>query len=96
LIPSFGAFSDEVFPSTTWSTRVAAIFSRPRPRGSSGAFDAATGTRLRTLKNATGEWASLGRGCRTHALIPTSDGGAIAIAIDDLTYATAAKFTAPP
>jgi len=59
-------------------------------------FDAATGALLRTLKNATGEWASLSRSCRTHALIPTSDGGGIAIAVDDRAHATATKFTTPP
>ncbi|MEP6864161.1 MAG: hypothetical protein ABJE66_26280 [Deltaproteobacteria bacterium] len=59
-------------------------------------FDAATGARLRTLVNATGAWASLSRGCRTHALIPISDGGGIAIAIDDGAHATATKFATPP
>jgi hypothetical protein len=59
-------------------------------------FDATTGTKLRSLANAAGEWASLSRDCRTHALISTGDGGAIALSIDDAMHATATKFATAP
>jgi hypothetical protein len=59
-------------------------------------FDAATGTRVRTLADATGQWATLSQGCRTHALLPTTNGGALAFAIDDNMHATVAMFPAPP
>jgi hypothetical protein len=59
-------------------------------------FDASTGGKLRSLAKAAGEWASLSRDCRTHALIPTGDGGAIAISVVDGAHATATKFAAAP
>jgi hypothetical protein len=67
-----------------------------KERCSYDVFDVATGAKQRSLANAADEWASLTRGCRTHALLPTSNGGAIAIAVDDGTRATAAKFASPP
>lgn len=59
-------------------------------------YDVTTGKRVRTLADATGEWAKLTKDCKVRALLPTSDGGAIAFAAVDWREALVIKLAAPP
>jgi hypothetical protein len=59
-------------------------------------YDAHSGARLRTLAGAIDDWAGLSENCKAHALIPTSDGGAIAVSIQDPKDALVVKFATAP
>jgi hypothetical protein len=59
-------------------------------------YDAHNGTRLRTLADAIDDWAQLSADCAVRALIPTVDGGAVAVSVQGPKDATIAKFPAAP
>ena len=59
-------------------------------------IDTDTGKRVRTLADATGDWARISKGCRVHALVATGDGGAIAFAVGGDRKAEVIKFDGPP
>ena len=59
-------------------------------------YDTASGKRVRTLAQATGEWARISGSCKVHALLATADGGAIAFAVGGDRQAEIVKFDGPP
>ena len=59
-------------------------------------YDARNGTRLRTLSDAIDDWAQLSEDCAVRALIPTLDGGALAVSVQGPKSATVARFSAAP
>lgn len=59
-------------------------------------YDAHNGARRRTLANASDDWAQLSADCAVRALLPTMDGGALAVSVQGPKDATIAKFFAAP
>jgi|GEM_PF-2082337 len=59
-------------------------------------YDARNGARLRTLADAIDDWAQLSADCAVRALLPTMDGGAVAVSVRGPKDATVAKFIAAP
>jgi len=54
------------------------------------------GAHVRSLSVATGDWARMTKSCRTRALLPTADGGAIAFVVGNERRAEVVKFDGPP
>lgn len=69
---------------------------RSKERCGYDVYDVTTGKRVRTLADATGEWAKVSKACTVRALLPTSDGGAIVFAAVDAREARVYKLAAPP
>ncbi len=60
-------------------------------------FDAVRGgSPIRTSERLAGEWGALVKACLVRALLPTTDGGALAVVVHDSATAEVVKFATPP